>query len=99
MVTRLLSLVRPSVLVLGEKDWQQLTILRHLVKGLGLPVRVMGCPTVRELDGLASSSRNRYLTPDQRHQGRDVAPSVATGGDRFSKRIPELNACSFDDCN
>ena len=44
VVTRLLSLVCPSVLVLGEKDWQQLTILRHLVKGLGLPVRVMGVP-------------------------------------------------------
>lgn len=68
VVTRLLSLVRPSVLVLGEKDWQQLTILRQLVKALNLPVRVMGCPTVRELDGLASSSRNRYLSPDQRHQ-------------------------------
>lgn len=68
VVTRLLSLVRPSVLVLGEKDWQQLTILRHLVKALGLPVRVMGCPTVREPDGLASSSRNRYLTPNQREQ-------------------------------
>ena len=68
VVSRLLALVRPSVLVLGEKDWQQLTILRELVKGLGLPVRVCGCPTVRERDGLASSSRNRYLSPEQRDQ-------------------------------
>ena len=68
VVARLLSLVRPSVLLLGEKDWQQLTILRHLVRALALPVRVIGCPTVREADGLASSSRNSYLTPVQRQQ-------------------------------
>ena len=68
VVSRLLALVRPSVLVLGEKDWQQLTILRYLVRELALPVRVCGCPTVREPDGLACSSRNRYLTPAQRRQ-------------------------------
>lgn len=66
VVMRLLGLVRPHQLWLGEKDWQQLTILRHLIKDFGLPVRVRGCPTVREADGLAASSRNRYLGDAQR---------------------------------
>ena len=59
-------MVRPSQLWLGEKDWQQLTILRHLVKDFGLSVKVRGCPTVRESDGLAASSRNRYLSDAER---------------------------------
>ena len=66
VVMRLLGLVRPSQLWLGEKDWQQLTILRHLVKDFGLSVKVRGCPTVRESDGLAASSRNRYLSDAER---------------------------------
>ncbi|KZR80638.1 Cytidylate kinase [Prochlorococcus marinus str. MIT 1342] len=68
VVARLLALVRPEVLVLGEKDWQQLVILRHLVAQLGLPVRVHGVATVRDDDGLACSSRNRYLMTQQRQQ-------------------------------
>ena len=66
VVMRLLGLVRPSQLWLGEKDWQQLTILRHLVKDFGLSVKVRGCPTVRESDGLAASSRTRYLSDAER---------------------------------
>ena len=66
VVMRLLGLVRPRQLWLGEKDWQQLTILRHLVNDFGLTVRVRGCATVRESDGLAASSRNRYLSVAER---------------------------------
>nr|WP_255009669.1 bifunctional pantoate--beta-alanine ligase/(d)CMP kinase [Cyanobium sp. ATX 6F1] len=68
VVTRLLGLVRPERLMLGEKDWQQLVILRRLVADLGLPLRVQGCATVRESDGLACSSRNRYLSAAERLQ-------------------------------
>ena len=66
VVARLLGMVRPDVLVLGEKDWQQLVILRRMVQDLGLSVSMWGVPTVRDPDGLALSSRNRYLTPSQR---------------------------------
>ena len=66
VVSRLLALVQPRQLWLGEKDWQQLVILRRLVTDLGLPVRVRGCATVREPDGLAASSRNRYLISSER---------------------------------
>lgn len=65
VVCRLLALVRPDRLWLGEKDWQQLLILRRVVADLGLPVQVRGCATVRRDDGLACSSRNRYLDPAQ----------------------------------
>lgn len=68
VVVRLLSLIRPQVLLLGEKDWQQLVILKRVVRDLGLPVQVWGCPTLREADGLAMSSRNRYLSSDERRQ-------------------------------
>ena len=61
VVARLLQLVEPSCLWLGEKDWQQLVILRRLVVDLDLGVVVKGVPTVRESDGLALSSRNQYL--------------------------------------
>jgi pantoate ligase/cytidylate kinase len=83
VVCRLLALAKPHQLFLGEKDWQQLTILRRMVLDLGLAVRVRSVPTVRDGDGLASSSRNRYLSAQQRQQGvlfaqvlRDAGSSV-----------------------
>ena len=88
VVSRLLALVRPAVLVLGEKDWQQLTIVRALVSELALPVRVCGCPTVRDADGLASSSRNMYLSDRERQRGlvlpralQEAADAVRRSGD------------------
>jgi len=68
VVARLLALVRPDRLFLGEKDWQQLQVLRRMVADLGLPVAVAGCGTVRDADGLALSSRNAYLSEAERLQ-------------------------------
>ena len=68
VVTKLLLTVEPDVLVLGQKDAQQCVILERLVRDLDLPVRVRRGPTVREPDGLALSSRNAYLTPEERAQ-------------------------------
>ena len=68
VVARLLDLVRPQQIWLGEKDWQQLVILRRLVQDLDLPLRVCAVATSRETDGLARSSRNKYLSPSQRLQ-------------------------------
>ena len=77
VVIRLLTLVRPDLLLLGEKDWQQLVILRRVVADLGLPLRIKGCPTVREADGLACSSRNRRLSPSQRQQAAALPAGLA----------------------
>ena len=72
VVTMLLNMVQPDVAVFGEKDFQQLAVIRKLVRDLMLPVEVVGAPTIREDDGLAKSSRNGYLTASE----RKIAPVV-----------------------
>ena len=76
VVTKLLAVVGPTDAYFGEKDRQQLQVLRRLVLDLNLPVRVHGCPTVREPDGLALSSRNAYLTPDERQRARALSQGL-----------------------
>ena len=86
VVCRLLALVRPDRLLLGEKDWQQLIILRRVVADLALPVTVQGCGTVREADGLACSSRHRYLSAQERRQAAALPAALASAAQPLAWR-------------
>jgi len=85
IVARLVGAVRPDAMYLGEKDWQQLVIVQRLVDELFLPVEVRAVATVRDADGLALSSRNTYLSADEREAALAI-PAALTAGVRCSYR-------------
>jgi len=77
VVTKLLNMVQPEVAYFGQKDAQQALVIRKLITDLDIPVRIEVCPTVREPDGLALSSRNAYLRPDERVSAAAINRALA----------------------
>jgi len=93
VVTKLLAMFRPTIALFGEKDYQQLQVISALNRDLNLGVTIIGLPTVREADGLAMSSRNTYLSKDERQRalalsrGLKAAQAAARGGERSVEKL------------
>lgn len=98
VVTKLFSIIGPCAAYFGKKDFQQLVVVRRLVADLNLPVKVVGVSTVREPDGLAMSSRNAYLSPDERPaatvlvRALEAARGAVTAGERDAAQVRDAAA-------
>jgi pantoate--beta-alanine ligase len=89
IVTKLLALVAPSYAYFGEKDYQQLVVVRRLVRDLSLPVEIVACPTVRDPDGLADSSRNAFLDSGERQAATVLYRALCAGAEAVRSGVTD----------
>jgi pantoate--beta-alanine ligase len=103
VVAKLFNLVLPQVACFGQKDYQQLRIISAMVEALNWPIEIIGCPTLREKDGLAMSSRNQYLSADERERALVISRAlmladgeVRTGEKRANKLVALMQNMLLD---
>lgn len=89
VVTKLFNIVKPHVAIFGEKDYQQMVIIRRMVRDLNLDIRIIGVPIVREPDGLAMSSRNTYLSEDERRSALSLSQSLIQAQESVAQGIKD----------
>lgn len=106
VVAKLFNIVQPQFATFGQKDFQQLRIIRAMVEALDWPVEVVGCPTLRDKDGLAMSSRNQYLSADERERALTISRAlmlaqgeVKTGEKRANKIVAMMQNMLLDPGN
>jgi pantoate--beta-alanine ligase len=98
VVAKLLNIFGPDRAYFGDKDWQQVAVIRRMVDDLSFPVEIVACPTVREPDGLAMASRNAYLTADERavaptlHRALAAGADAVTAGERSPAAVEKVMA-------
>jgi len=85
VVTRLFEILKPTRAYFGEKDFQQLAIIRHITENLNIPIKIVACPIVREPDGLAMSSRNVLLTSEERQTAASISRTLFSARDMRQK--------------
>ena len=98
VVAKLLSNVQPDMAFFGEKDFQQLLVIKRMVEDLCLPVEIVGLPIVREPDGLAMSSRNAYLSREERHRAPEIYKTLKAAAERLrqgNKSLDEIEKEAF----
>ena len=91
VVNKLFNIVQPDRAYFGEKDYQQLKVIQRMVKDLNMNVQVIGCPIVREPDGLAMSSRNKYLSPEERKAALSLSKALFKAKELFESGETDIN--------
>jgi pantoate--beta-alanine ligase len=91
VVAKLFNIVQPQFACFGRKDFQQLKVIEAMVRGLDFPIEIIGCRTLRDTDGMAMSSRNAYLSPEDRQRGLSISRALQTAGDEVKSGIRQTN--------
>lgn len=91
VVLKLVNIIKPQLMFMGEKDFQQITVLKTMLKDLNLETKIFPCPIIREPDGLAMSSRNIYLSKEQRQQALCLNRAIKQAQEQFKRGLLDTN--------
>jgi pantoate--beta-alanine ligase len=91
VVAKLFNIIQPNVACFGQKDFQQLRVLKAMVESLNWPIEMIGCPTLRDADGMAMSSRNQYLSPQDRQRGLAISKALSTARDLVATGVKQAS--------